>query len=893
MRKIYLFLLLTLCIKQTTKAQLFEKKYNWNLSTVQFAQVTAVEHRANGNNLIALWQSYQTGQGAAALIEITPNGDTLWTKKFNRAGTTYGENYINFIREMPDHSIFLAGGTHSSSGYFHAAVWMADSTGNITIYKQLAYNTYREITINDVDVAADGSIYFAGSYFDLFSGGVTYYSWTVPLYGKLNADLTLAWGNTWGNTNHSNNNNNRGNAVGIKVAPDNNVIVFGSDAVDNNHGYNGTVQLAKLTPGGVIIWNKQREMYSYNTLKSLILGNNGEIYTITEFSAGTSNGYHHILEKFSTNGNFIWAKEFGSNLSESIKRAKFSTFNNNIVIAGTHENTSFNYLAFEATLDTAGTPIQAKLFGETVSSSNTFSDIVCLPNNYLFSGNSYTFGGLLVQTDFNGNTGCSPVNLAFQSANLAINSYSQGIYHSGMNFTFTTYNTNYINNPITSTLNCYACSDVIVTTNVSACQNYFVGGSLQVSSGIYYDTLAEAGGCDSIIVTNLTIYQNPTSANAGSDQNICINAASINANTANIGTGIWSIISGTGNIVNINDPTTGINNLGLGNNILRWTISNGSCISSFDDVTIFVGTSSSSTINQTACDSLTINNNTYYTSGNYTQILQNNVGCDSTINLNLTILNASNFTFNEIACNSYTFNNLTYTQSGSYSQTTTNSNGCDSTITLNLTINSNDSTLITTSTCNEDYVLNNQTYSTSGTYTQLLQTNSGCDSTIIIELTIYPAIDTTISVNGITLLSNQTNGQYQWWNCNTNSIVNNATNLDFTPISNGDYAVIINHNGCVDTSNCYGIYTVGMNVIKKDLNVLEIIPNPNDGLFSIQTNLLNAQIEITNLQGAIVYQDNLNQTSNIVNLETIPAGMYFIKLNNSTSSISKKIIIKK
>ena len=377
MRKIYLLILLTLGIKQNTNAQLFEKKYNWDLSTFQFAQVTAVEHRSNGNNLIALWQSNQTGQGAAALIEITTNGDTLWTKKFNRSGTSYGENYINFIREMPDHSIFMAGGTHSSSGFFHAAVWMADSVGNITIYKQIAYNTYREIYINDVDLASDGSIYFAGNYYDLFSGGVTSYSWTVPLYGKLNADLTLAWGNTWGSTNHSNSNNNRGNVVGIKVAPDNNVIVLGSDAVDNNHGYNGTVQLAKVTPGGVLIWNKQRDMYLYNTVKSLLLGNSGEVYTITEFAAGTSNGYHHVMEKFTANGNFMWAKEFGSGTSENIRRAKFNPYNNKIVIAGTHQNTTSNYLAFEATMDTAGTAIQAKLFGESVSSQNLFSDVVC------------------------------------------------------------------------------------------------------------------------------------------------------------------------------------------------------------------------------------------------------------------------------------------------------------------------------------------------------------------------------------------------------------------------------------------------------------------------------------------------------------------------------------
>jgi hypothetical protein len=889
MKKIIL-LLLIFCANQIAIAQLFEKKYNWNLSTVQFAQVTAVEHRSNGNNLIALWQSYQTGEGAAAIIEVTPNGDTLWTKKFNRAGTTYGENFINFIREMPDHSIFMAGGTHSSSGYFHAAVWKADSVGNITIYKQLAYNTYREITINDVDIAADGSIYFAGNYFDLYSGGVSYYTWTVPLYGKLNSDLTYAWGNTWGSTNHSNNNYNRGNAVGIKIAPDNNVIVLGSDAVDNNHGYNGTVQLAKVTPGGVLIWNKQRDMYINNQVKSLLLGNSGEIFTITEFSSGTSNGYRNIMEKFTPNGNFIWAKEFGSGTNESIRRAKFNPYNNKIVIAGTKENIAFNYLAFEATIDTAGTPIQAKLFGEVVSSSNTFSDVVCLPNSYLFAGNAYTFGGLLVQTDFNGNTGCSPFNLNFQSASLTVNAYSQGTYHGGMSFTFTDYNANYITNPITSTLNCYACSDVLMNTNISACQSYFVGGALQVNSGLYYDTLAATGGCDSIIVTNLTIYQNPSIANAGANQNVCNNATSINANTPTIGIGTWSVISGGGTIVNLNDPTTGVNNLSLGNNIIRWTISNGSCTSSFDEVTIFVGIPTSASINETACDSLTINNTTYFTSGSYTQILQNAAGCDSTLSINLSITNSSAYNFSEVVCDSFNFNSQTYTNSGTYTQILQNMAGCDSLITFNLVVNNADTNFIAATTCNENYVLNTQIYTNSGIYTQVLQTTTGCDSTIIIDLTIHPAIDTAIIVNGITLSSAQINAQYQWWNCNTNNMVNGANNFDYTPSLNGDYAVIINSNGCIDTSACYGVYTVNNNDIFLDQNEFQIVPNPNDGVFKINANNAINKVNIYSNQGQLIYQNNNFVIGHMIDISSFSPGIYFIQINQNTI---KKLSIKK
>jgi hypothetical protein len=94
------------------------------------------------------------------------------------------------------------------------------------------------------------------------------------------------------------------------------------------------------------------------------------------------------------------------------------------------------------------------------------------------------------------------------------------------------------------------------------------------------------------------------------------------------------------------------------------------------------------TIAATACNTYSLNNQTYTTSGTYVQTLANaNVaGCDSIINLNLTINNANTSTLNITNCGPYTLNNQTYSASGTYTQLTQNIAGCDSTITLNLNI---------------------------------------------------------------------------------------------------------------------------------------------------------------------------------------------------------------
>ena len=94
------------------------------------------------------------------------------------------------------------------------------------------------------------------------------------------------------------------------------------------------------------------------------------------------------------------------------------------------------------------------------------------------------------------------------------------------------------------------------------------------------------------------------------------------------------------------------------------------------------------TITASACNTYALNNQTYTTSGTYVQTLANAnaAGCDSIINLNLTINNATSSTQNVTFCGPYTLNGQTYTTSGTYTQTLQNVHGCDSTLTLNLNL---------------------------------------------------------------------------------------------------------------------------------------------------------------------------------------------------------------
>ncbi len=107
-------------------------------------------------------------------------------------------------------------------------------------------------------------------------------------------------------------------------------------------------------------------------------------------------------------------------------------------------------------------------------------------------------------------------------------------------------------------------------------------------------TISSAGCTASTDDVDIVVSASPSTASAGPNQIICLatGSATMAANTPAVGTGAWSQISGpaTASFANAADPGTLVSNLGTaGTYVFRWTISNGSCSSSTDDVSVESG----------------------------------------------------------------------------------------------------------------------------------------------------------------------------------------------------------------------------------------------------------------------------------------------------------------
>jgi hypothetical protein len=134
----------------------------------------------------------------------------------------------------------------------------------------------------------------------------------------------------------------------------------------------------------------------------------------------------------------------------------------------------------------------------------------------------------------------------------------------------------------------------------------------------------DVNGCSGSDAVTVTLVAQPT-VNAGQNLTICA-GDSVQLNATGASTYTWS--SGTQN-GGYFTPTS--------SQTLQVIGSAGGACTDTDDLQITVNQGSASTQTISGLNSLTLNGQTYTTSGTYTQVIPNQAGCDSTITLNLTM----------------------------------------------------------------------------------------------------------------------------------------------------------------------------------------------------------------------------------------------------------------
>src|SRR5690606_15574071 len=140
-------------------------------------------------------------------------------------------------------------------------------------------------------------------------------------------------------------------------------------------------------------------------------------------------------------------------------------------------------------------------------------------------------------------------------------------------------------------------------------------------------------------------------------------------------------------------------------------------------------------------ESVSLGGNVYTTAGNYSETLTTATGCDSLVNLDLTVNPAFAVNLVETICEgeSVSVGGNVYNTTGNYSEILTTTTGCDSIVNLELTVNPTFAVNLVETLCEGESVsVGGNVYTTTGNYSEILTTTSGCDSIVNLELNVNP-----------------------------------------------------------------------------------------------------------------------------------------------------------
>ncbi|MBI4649536.1 MAG: gliding motility-associated C-terminal domain-containing protein, partial [Bacteroidia bacterium] len=229
------------------------------------------------------------------------------------------------------------------------------------------------------------------------------------------------------------------------------------------------------------------------------------------------------------------------------------------------------------------------------------SATICDGDTYSWLGNNYTIAGVYYDSLLT-SAGCDSIFELVLNVNptyviLSVVEICNGATYTWHGNNYTTTGTYY--DSLLTTVGCDSVFELNLTVNsvysindtISICSgdSILLGGAYRHFAGVYYDTLISIAGCDSIIITTLTVNSLPVNADAGADQKLSyIFETHLDAIPPTVGVGQWSVVSGTGIISNSYDPNSLVENLSLGPNIFRWTVTNGVCPPVFDETVLFV-----------------------------------------------------------------------------------------------------------------------------------------------------------------------------------------------------------------------------------------------------------------------------------------------------------------
>ncbi|MDZ4846946.1 MAG: gliding motility-associated C-terminal domain-containing protein [Chitinophagales bacterium] len=323
------------------------------------------------------------------------------------------------------------------------------------------------------------------------------------------------------------------------------------------------------------------------------------------------------------------------------------------------------------------------------------------------------------------------------------------------------------------TLNLTVLPVSVDTFNADICEgdSVLVGNSVYYYAGNYSDTLVKTNGCDSIIITFVSVRNR---VYHGITSSICLGDTITVAGSHYSATGIYrdTLVSSIGcdsvittNLTVVNPKFTVLNpSICFGESFLvgssTYTASGAyvdtlvaaSRCDSIVQTILTVKPLKSVVIDSSFCpgEFVLVGTSIYFNAGSYTNSLTASDGCDSIVTLHLAILPIAIVRLYPVICqgDSVEVGNSVYYNSGTYTDLLLGPNGCDSIVITTLQVRYPVVTTLNPVLClGQTFTTGSSVYSVTGTYYDALIGANGCDSIITTNLTVLDPLYTTINTS--------------------------------------------------------------------------------------------------------------------------------------------------